>query len=199
MKITRRRLALALLVAWASIATFLVLDPPVVSGGPVSDTISVAEFVASQSEATSPPGLLPEGLRGVGRVEPETVFVAEDPIRVDHFDTVFVFLTIDPAGQASVGRLTVDSFPVYTAEIEKGGDVRFCDDGLVLGPAGLICDRAVMGHLYATTELSGGPGGAGGALGLEWQPAYRSRGSLYLTYDETGVWRFGGKWRWQIF
>lgn len=76
------------------------------------------------------------------------------------------------ASVSAAGSLTLSTFDLRnaTAEIQRDIFVGDCDDGFVIQPGSVICNRARLGHLY----LYGSASSEYGSAGAYWTPSYRS-------------------------
>lgn len=131
-------------------------------------------------------------IRGLEERRPERVVVYDTLIVAD---TVFLQAKINGAGQLTLIRALPDSAGLHRPERWSGVDVRDCDDGIVLLPSGVVCNRARFGHLSVLLRGAArseavwpiGDVRIRGEAGMRWTPSFRSSTALELvgTSSET--------------
>ncbi len=82
-------------------------------------------------------------------------------------DTVFETVVLSAAGTLTISTLNLRE---QTAEVQQDIPVGDCDDGFVIQASGVICNKALLGHLY----LFGSASSQYGIAGAYWEPSYRS-------------------------
>ena len=159
----------------------------------VVDTVGIAQMQRIIDESRIETEGLRARLEGVRNLPPQVVYVT-DTAYVEVPDTVFQFVTVR-SGQVTVGSLV--SQDASSLRVPQVATTRFsnCDDGLEVNSTGngVICDPAVLGHLYVVPTLSNRS-----TIGIEWEPHYRSPFKFQIAHDGE-VFLFGLRYRFQIF
>lgn len=135
-----------------------------------------------------------EGLRarleGVQNRRPR-VIVRSDTVLAQCPAVTYTAAAVDGAGSLYLGRLdrVEGGFrPTLRGDI----DVSRCDDGFSIGPSGVTCDPAQLGHLAIYGAIQGRRSFTTGALaveaetGLTWTPSYRSTLQLHIGVTTSG-------------
>lgn len=134
---------------------------------------------------------------------PPPVVVRSDTVLAECPAAVITAGRTDRGGILQLGRL--DQVPGgWSPTLERGIDLSDCDEGWSIGPGGVICDRARLGHLelYGAAAVAyplapGSDAGVVGEAGLSWSPAFRStlRLDFYATTRGTAGLRIRKGWR----
>ena len=111
-------------------------------------------------------------LAAIGQRQPDTVFVTDTLIPAP--DTVMSFISVR-GSRLTTQWLIGDSLRAPSLTVTTVGD---CDDGFEVSAAGVLCDRARLGHLwigplYQHTDPM---------LAAWWKPSYRSAWELGVGY-----------------
>lgn len=141
-----------------------------------------AERDAALHEASGLRERLADALRGRSRVHVDTLIQYDTIIQPD---TVLLYVTIDGDGRASVDA-GVKADSGYVPETRRL-NVAGCDDGIAIGPSGVVCDKARLGHL----EVFASVGASRETLtwepvasaGFAWSPSFRSTLELSAYVD----------------
>lgn len=126
----------------------------------VTDTVTLADLerrLESEKREVS-------RLRGINRSQPDTVFITDTVIPPP--DTIITFVSVRD-GRLTTSWLIGDSLYAPSMTVNRIGG---CDDGFEVSAAGVLCDRAVLGHLYVGPLLDH----TDPMLAVFWKPSYRS-------------------------
>lgn len=159
---------------------------------PVRDTVTASYYSKVVRDLRLANTGLRARLEGVHAVQPERILVVDTLYAPP--DTVLRFVRVENDRLAvenliTVSDVTPNADSVAGAnvrvrpELHAGFDISRCDDGFEVSAAGVICDPARFGHLYVGGVVSKDP-----ALGLWWEPAYRSPWELYVSRTNEEWW-----------
>jgi hypothetical protein len=146
-------------------------EPTVVT---VTDTVTVDEYKSIADDLLIERDGLLSRLRGITERAPEVVYVVDTLIAAP--DTVIRFVTVDGSGRLSYEMLSArDS--LYAPEIRSRINVSNCDDGYQVLNGSVLCNKALLGHLWVGAGIWGEP-----QIMAWWRPSYRSSWELGVGY-----------------
>lgn len=124
--------------------------------------------------------------KGLAEASPDTI------IRYDTLiarpDTVMLPSPVDKNGFLDLNRGIAADSGMLKPETAKRINVGNCDNGMVLGGTGIVCNRAMLGHLSIIARGGVSRDALGrleypAAAGLRWDHTFRSTSSVEMMID----------------